>query len=142
MTDNSMRLDHVVLWVRDPVASVGFYQEVLGLEPVRLTEHKNGEAPFPSVRVNDETIIDLMPVASAPRLTMAPGAEGSTGHPVNHVCLSLPESAFDALLTRLQEKAVPMSGVSHNSFGARGRARRNVYFRDPDGNVFEVRHYD
>ncbi|GAA3238691.1 VOC family protein [Streptomyces sp. XM83C] len=142
MTDNSTRLDHVVLWVRDPAASTAFYQDVLGLEPVRLTEHKNGEAPFPSVRVSDETIIDLMPVARAPRLTMVPGADGSTGHPVNHICLSVTETAFDALLERLRERAVPMSGVSHNSFGARGRAARNVYFRDPDGNVMEVRHYD
>jgi hypothetical protein len=42
----------------------------------------------------------------------------------------------------LEERSVPVSDFSHDSFGARGTARRSFYFRDPDGNVFEARHYD
>ncbi|MEV5428745.1 VOC family protein [Streptomyces sp. NPDC052701] len=142
MTDHTPRLDHVVLWVRDPIASAGFYDEAVGLEPVRLTDYAVGEAPFPSVRVNDETILDLMPLAMADRMTMLPGTADSSGHPVNHVCLSLPAGGFDALLSRLRERSVPVSDLSHDSFGARGTARRSFYFRDPDGNVLEARHYD
>ncbi|MFF8100520.1 VOC family protein [Streptomyces sp. NPDC016640] len=142
MTDNTTRLDHVVLWVRDSIAAAGFYAEAVGLEPVRLTEFSEGEAPFPSVRVNEETILDLMPSAVAERMTMLPGAAESSGHPVNHVCLSLPADAFDALRSRLEERSVPVTDFSHDSFGARGPARRSFYFRDPDGNVFEARHYD
>ncbi|MEU3843579.1 VOC family protein [Streptomyces sp. NPDC028635] len=142
MTDNSPRLDHVVLWVRDPVASAGFYEKAVGLAPVRLAEFSDGRAPFPSVRVNDETIIDLMPLSTARRMTVLPGAADSAGHPVNHICLSLTGDAFDALRLRLQEGAVPVSDLAHDSFGARGAARRSFYFRDPDGNVFEARHYD
>lgn len=142
MTDNSPRLDHVVLWVRDPVTSAGFYEKAVGLAPVRLAEFADGRAPFPSVRVNDETIIDLMPLSTAERMTMLPQAAESAGHPVNHVCLSLTRDAFDELRARLQEGAVPVSDLSHDSFGARGTARRSFYFRDPDGNVFEARHYD
>ncbi|MFJ4470418.1 VOC family protein [Streptomyces sp. NPDC089424] len=141
MTDNTARLDHVVLWVRDPLAAADFYAKAVGLEPVRLTEFAAGRVPFPSVRVNDETIIDLMPLGAAERMTMLPGAADSSGHPVNHVCLALPEHDFDALRDRLEERAVPMTDVGHDSFGARGNARRNFYFRDPDGNFFEARHY-
>ncbi|MFJ5556203.1 VOC family protein [Streptomyces sp. NPDC093250] len=142
MTDNTTRLDHIVLWVRDPLASAGFYEKSVGMEPVRLTDFSVGEAPFPSVRVNEETILDLMPLAMAERMTMLPGAVESSGHPVNHVCLSLPADRFDALRSRLQEQSVPVTDLSHDSFGARGLARRSFYFRDPDGNVFEARHYD
>ncbi|OLZ68084.1 dioxygenase [Streptomyces sp. IMTB 2501] len=142
MTKNRMRLDHVVLWVADPLAAARFYQETVGLEPVRVAEFAEGKAAFPSVRVNDETILDLAPLAIAERMKMLPGAADSAGHPVNHICLSLPADAFDTLRTRLAEHGVPLSDIGHDSFGARGKAPRSFYFRDPDGNVFEARHYD
>jgi catechol 2,3-dioxygenase-like lactoylglutathione lyase family enzyme len=142
MTDNTTRLDHVVLWVTDPVASADFYDKAVGLRPVRLTEFTEGSIPFPSVRLNDETIIDLMPHSMAERMKMLPGAADSAGHPVNHVCLALPAEHFDTLRSRLEERAVPVSKISYDSFGARGSATRSFYFRDPDGNVFEARHYD
>ncbi|CAL9638624.1 hypothetical protein SUDANB1_06268 [Streptomyces sp. enrichment culture] len=142
MTDRIPRLDHVVLWVRDPLAAVDFYEKAVGMEAVRLAEFAAGEVPFPSVRVNDETILDLMPLSFAERMRMLPGSADSAGHPVNHVCLSLPRDGFDALLGRLADHSVPMSELAHGSFGARGEATRSFYFRDPDGNVFEARHYD
>ncbi|MFE7891340.1 VOC family protein [Streptomyces sp. NPDC057412] len=142
MKDNTARLDHVVLWVRDPVAAAGFYEKTVGMEPVRLTEFTEGTVPFPSVRLNDETIIDLMPLTMAERMKMLPGAAGSAGHPVNHVCLALPGEDFDTLRARLEEGGTPVSEISNDSFGARGHATRSFYFRDPDGNVFEARHYD
>jgi catechol 2,3-dioxygenase-like lactoylglutathione lyase family enzyme len=142
MTDNTTRLDHVVLWVHDPVASADFYETTLGMEPVRLTDFAAGAAPFPSVRLNDETILDLMPLSTAEHMKMVPGAADSAGHPVNHVCLAMPGDEFETLRTRLEERSVPVSDISYDSFGARGTARRSFYFRDPDGNVFEARHYD
>jgi catechol 2,3-dioxygenase-like lactoylglutathione lyase family enzyme len=141
MTDNSPRIDHVVLWVRDPVAAAGFYEEAVGLQPLRVTEFAAGQVPFPSVRLNEETILDLAPLPLAEEMHMLPGAAESAGHPVNHVCLSLNGDDFDALRGRLEERSVPVSDFSYDSFGARGAARRSFYFRDPDGNVFEARHY-
>ncbi len=94
------------------------------------------------MRVSEETILDLMPRSKADRMTMLPGAADSSGHPVNHVCLALSADAFDALLDRLQEQSVPVSDIAQDSFGARGPAKRSFYFRDPDGNLFEARHYD
>ncbi|MEU6377870.1 VOC family protein [Streptomyces sp. NPDC046909] len=142
MTDNTTRLDHVVLWVRDPVASAGFYEKAVGMEPLRITDFAAGAVPFPSVRLNDETLFDLMPLTMAERMKMVPGAADSAGHLVNHVCLALPADDFQALRVRLEERSVPVSDFSYDSFGARGMARRSFYFRDPDGNVFEARHYD
>ncbi|MFI6346825.1 VOC family protein [Streptomyces sp. NPDC050560] len=142
MTDNSARLDHVVLWVRDPVAAAEFYSDALGCTPLRLVEYTAQEVSFPSARLNDETILDLAPLDMAPRMHMVPGADRSAGHPVNHICLAVPAAEFDRLRARLTEQDVPMSEVSENSFGARGNAVRSFYFPDPDGNVFEVRHYD
>ncbi|MCX5370690.1 VOC family protein [Streptomyces sp. NBC_00015] len=142
MTDNTTRLDHVVLWVRDPIAAADFYEKAVGLAPVRLAEFAAGEEPFPSVRVNEEALLDLMPLSMAERMRMLPGSAESAGHPVNHVCLALPRGDFDTLLARLEERAVPVSDVSQGSFGARGDATRSFYFRDPDGNVIEARHYD
>ncbi|MGW0707615.1 VOC family protein [Streptomyces sp. NPDC002643] len=142
MTDNTARLDHVVLWVREPIAAADFYEKTLGMEPLRITEYSAGQVSFPSVRLNDETILDLMPLTMAEHMKMLPGAADSAGHPVNHVCVALPSEAFDELRARLEERAVPVSDISHDSFGARGPARRSFYFRDPDGNVFEARHYD
>lgn len=142
MTDNTTRLDHVVLWVSDPASAADFYEKAVGLEPLRLTEFAAGETSFPSVRVNEETILDLMPRSGAPGMTMVPGAADSAGHPVNHVCLALARDMFDALRARLEERGVPVSALSRDSYGARGAARRSFYFRDPDGNVFEARHYD
>jgi catechol 2,3-dioxygenase-like lactoylglutathione lyase family enzyme len=142
MTKKSMRLDHVVLWVSDPVAAARFYTEAVGLEPVRVAEFVEEKVAFPSVRVNEETILDLAPHTLAEHMRMLPGAADSAGHPVNHICLSLPVGAFDALRARLEHHGVPMSDIGHDSFGARGNAPRTFYFRDPDGNVFEARHYD
>ena len=142
MTDNTTRLAHVVLWVHDPVASADFYEKAVGLRPLRVTEFAAGKVSFPSVRLNDETILDLMPHSMAEGMKMLPGAADSSGHPVNHVCLALPGDDFDTLHSRLEERAVPVSEFSYDSYGARGKARRSFYFRDPDGNVFEARHYD
>jgi catechol 2,3-dioxygenase-like lactoylglutathione lyase family enzyme len=142
MTDNTTRLDHVVLWVRDPIAAAGFYEKALDMEPLRLTEFAAGTVAFPSVRLNEETIFDLAPLTMAERMKVLPGAADSAGHPVNHVCLSLSADAFEALRGRLEEQAVPVSELTHDSYGARGMAKRAFYFTDPDGNIFEARHYD
>lgn len=142
MTDHATRLDHIVLWVSDPIAAAHFYEKAVGLEPLRVDEFAAGEVSFPSVRLNEETILDLAPRDRAHGMDMLPGAADSAGHPVNHVCLSLPAAAFDALRARLQEHGVPVTGLSHDAYGARGHARRSFYFRDPDGNVLEARHYD
>jgi glyoxylase I family protein len=137
----TVQLDHVVLWTRDALRSVDFYATVLGLEPVRLDEFRAGAVPFPSVRVNAGTIIDLMPIAMAGGANSTPGLEGSAGHPVNHLCLSFSREGVTALRERLEEHGVPVPTTMKDSFGALGHAPETFYFPDPDGNVLEARYY-
>jgi catechol 2,3-dioxygenase-like lactoylglutathione lyase family enzyme len=137
-----IRLDHVVLWVHDPLRSVEFYERVVGLTGVRVEEFRAGQAPFPSVRVSGETIIDLMPTSMAARLNMIPGAEASAGNRVNHVCLAMSKADYEALRGRLAAADVAMPVIMKVSFGARGLAPEAFYFTDLDGNMLEARYYD
>ncbi|WP_344467948.1 VOC family protein [Kitasatospora kazusensis] len=137
------QLDHVVVWVADPVRSLAFYQEVMGLEPVRAVEYAAGEAPFVSVRLGPGTILDLMAVASAPKVDALTGVEGGAGNRLNHICLAMTETEFEALHQRLHAGGHgTTSPYLTNLYGARGNAPRSFYFTDPDGNVFEARYYD
>ena len=40
-----MNIDHIVLWVTDQRRSLSFYEEVMGLPPVRGEEFAHGEVP-------------------------------------------------------------------------------------------------
>ena len=65
-----------------------------------------------------------------------PGAAGSAGNKVNHVCFAMTKDEYDAVLARVQVPR-PMK----NNFGAQGVAPESFYFADPDGNVLEARYY-
>jgi len=135
-------LDHVVLWVEDPLRSIAFYQDVVGLPGERVEEFRAGAAPFPSIRVSPDSLIDLMPTALAPTLNAAPGSRDSAGHRVNHVCLAFDRAGFDALRRRLEAAGVTPVSELTSSFGAHGLAPHTFYFADPDGNVLEARYYE
>lgn len=128
-----MRLDHVVLWVKDPAAAMDFYARVVGLAPVRFEEFTAGDAPFPSVRVSEDSIIDLALIDTA---------DDSAGHRVNHVCVAMTKAEYDALDQRLQAEGIDTSDRLAPTFGARGWGPEGMYFPDPDGNVIEARYYD
>ena len=133
-----MRLDHLVLWVEDPIKTVEWFERVVGLAPVRLDEFKAKKVMFPSVRVSDDTIIDIMPTSAAPAVNAIPGAKGTAGHPTNHICLAMSEDEYHALAKRLGDAA---GRFMENQYGARGLAPKAFYFRDPDGNILEARYY-
>ena len=116
--------DHVVLDVADVERALAFYLDDLGLAPVRVDEWRRGEAPFPSARANEHTILDF--VGAAP-----------TGENMNHFCLVVEPTDFDALAVSGRFTVVDGPGVR---FGARGNGT-SLYVRDPDGNTVELRYY-
>lgn len=138
-----MNIDHVVLWVNSPKRSLDFFVDVVGLRPARAQEFEEGSAPFPSVRVNDTTILDLMDTNSASSVQeFTGGGSGGAGQPINHICLSMNAADYSALTARLKERGVELTSGGEQAFGAQGLAENSTYFRDPDGNVIEIRHYD
>lgn len=137
-----MDIDHLVLWVADPLASVAFYERVLGFVGLRVEQFRDGKVLFPSVRLNPHTVFDLMPLRVAPMLNAKPGVEGSAGHKVNHVCLAMSKQECDDLRARLDAEAIAVLATMTDSFGARGQAPEAFYFADPDGNILEARWYE
>lgn len=116
--------DHVVLNVADVERSLAWYTGELGLTPLRVDEWRRGEAPFPSVRVSSDTIIDIV-------------AGDRGGENVDHLCLTVTPVDLEEVARSgrfdVVEGPVPR-------WGAKGIGT-SVYVRDPDGNVVELRHY-
>ena len=132
-----VELDHIVLNVRDIDRSLKFYTETLGLQPERVGEFKAGKVGFPSVRITDDTIIDLFPIKD-------PAAGNISGEKfagnLNHFCMVIGAEDFSGIVEYLNEKEIPIRAGPVSRWGARGRAT-SVYFLDPDGNEVELRCY-
>jgi len=130
-------LDHIVLNVRDIDRSLAFYTQVLGLKGERVQEFKAGKVGFPSVRINEHTIIDLFPLkgTDASRKSAAK-AQGN----LNHFCLVAEKEDFSGIVDYLKGHNVQVREGPISRWGARGRAM-SVYFFDPDGNEIEIRCY-
>lgn len=116
-------VDHYVLVCADIEGTLAWYRDMLGLEPVRLEEWRRGDAPFPSLRVDGSTIVDLL-------------AGVRTGENVNHVAFVV-DADVDALAASGDFDVV---GGPADLFGARGQGR-GIYVRDPEGNLVELRSY-
>ena len=129
-------MDHIVLNVSDIERSLTFYTEVLGLKGERVEEFKSGKVGFPSVRVNDGTIIDLFPIQCA-----APLEENKKNNAnLNHFCLVVGADDFSGITEYLAANKIAIREGPVSRWGARGRAT-SVYFLDPDGNEVEIRCY-
>ncbi|MEM8845034.1 MAG: VOC family protein [Pseudomonadota bacterium] len=139
-----MYIDHIVLWVDDAKRSLDFYSNVLGLDSLRADEFFAGNAKFPSVKLSERSILDLME-----RETLLPLVQRFTdsednigGTPINHVCISMSETEYLGISEKLNEQGIEISPGGKNAFGAQGSAAESAYFSDPDGNIIEIRYYD
>ncbi len=116
--------DHLVLNVSDVEKALEFYCGPLGLTPMRVEEWRAGKVPFPSVRITERTIIDLV-------------RKDRGESNVDHICLVVApldwQEVIDSGTFDVLEGPV-------GRFGARGEAT-SVYVRDPDGNTIELRWY-
>ena len=117
-------LDHIVLACNDVERTLAWYRDVLGLGEVRVEQWRRGDVPFPSVRVDDRTIIDLL------------DGEPTDGR-LDHFCLLVERVDLDELAA---SGAVEVVDGPARRFGAQGDGT-SLYVRDPDGLVVELRHY-
>jgi catechol 2,3-dioxygenase-like lactoylglutathione lyase family enzyme len=119
------QLDHIVLRVKDPEASVRWYVEKFGFLIHRLDEFRAGTVPFPSVEIRPGQILDL------------DARQPPTGTNVSHFAVEIEETDLVALVS---SGAFEKIEGPFRRWGARGPADL-VYVTDPDGHVIELRHY-
>jgi len=130
-------MDHIVLNVEDDKAMMAFYTNVLMLTPERLEEYQRGVVPFPSVRLNSNTIIDLFP-----KKMWQKNARPAQGGPnLNHFRIAFRKEAWHALGERLQTNNIALEEGPVPRWGAHGTGT-SIYFRDPEGNLIEARYYE
>jgi catechol 2,3-dioxygenase-like lactoylglutathione lyase family enzyme len=126
-------MDHIVLNVADVERSVAFYRDVLGLGVERLEQWRAGTIGFPSVRINADTLIDLVPMKDA-------AARGERVPNLNHFCLVVGDETLEPIVEHLAGHGVAIRTGPARRWGAHGDGA-SVYFADPDGNEIEVRTY-
>jgi len=117
-------IDHIVILSSDVERTVAWYQDRLGLTVERLDEWRAGQVLFPSLRLSDTSIIDVL-------------AGERTGQNVDHVAVVVDDVDLDDLATSGRFDVV--AGPS-DLWGARGQGR-GLYVRDPDANLVELRTY-
>lgn len=129
--------DHLVLRCADVERTLAWYTDALGLAPVRVDEWRRGTVPFPSVRVDAGTILDLI------RRHGPDGHDGPDAHDtygdgsLDHFCLVVVPTDLAELARSGAFDVVDGPGTR---YGARGDGT-SLYVRDPDGVVVELRHY-
>ena len=128
-------MDHIVLNAEDVEALVQFYTDVVELAPERVEEYRQGKVLFPSVRINENTLIDISPKAMWER--SSPRSVGR--HNLNHFCLTLDKKEWEKLRARLEAHNVAIEGPLPR-WGARGNGT-SIYFHDPEGTEIEARYY-
>lgn len=117
-------LDHIVLVVGDVERTLDWYVRHAGLLAIRVDEWRRGEAPFPSLRIDETTIIDVLPGDPT-----APGR-------LDHICFVVDPQDLAGIESDSTLEVVDRG----ERFGARGMGQ-SVYVRDPDGLMVEFRTY-
>jgi catechol-2,3-dioxygenase len=110
---------------------LGFYRDVLGLEPFGLEEYHRGERPIVSLRVTEQFILHLTPDPEFER--------GSTGG-YDHLALVVEDAKPDELAEHLRKSDVEVEKQFESISGALGEGPA-LYVRDPDGYRVELKFY-
>ncbi len=119
---NVQGFDHLVLKVADPQKSIDWYRDNLGLTSEREAEWQAGTAPFPSLRIDATTLIDLL-------RSPADGAN------VDHFSLRVDDCDLDALAASGRFEVLDGPNLI---WGATGWGI-GLYVADPDGNMVELK---
>ena len=114
-----------ILYVKDQGASTEFYQKVLAMSPELNVP---GMTEF---RLNDETVLGLMPVAGIKRLlgNKLPDPEKANGIPRAEVYLTVDDPAG------FHRRALENGASELSPLEPRGWGDNAAYSLDPDGHV-------
>lgn len=123
--------DHINIRIQDVEATIAFYQGVLGLEPDRLDDFRQGKRPLFAFRVNESFIIHVFP---------DPAFSREAGGGYDHLALAIEGMTRAELLAHLQANGVAIERQTERLWGARGDGWA-CYVRDPDGYRVELKIY-
>lgn len=117
--------DHVVLLVSDIERSLAWYRDRLGIPSEREAEWRAGDVGFPSLRLDESTVIDLF-------------VGERSGQNVDHISMRVADHVDLHAVAESGEFDV-VTGPNW-IWGAQGHGW-GLYVRDPDGNTIELKHY-
>ena len=129
MTEERIRLDHVVIAVSDWVRSNAFYADVLGADLVELARGRW------AYRFGEQQLNVHGPGPSPSPLARDPVRPGNSD-----VCFTW-SGSIDEAVAHLGRHGVVIEEGPVERHGARGRGT-SVYFRDPEGSLLELLTYD
>ena len=116
----TIELDHTIVPSRDKEAGARFFAHIFGLGYDGTVSH------FAPVQVNENLTLDF---------------DEAADFAVHHYAFKVSEAEFDAILGRLKADGV-IFGSGPRSLENMQINRRNggrgVYYRDPDGHIFEL----
>ena len=131
------KMDHIVINVVDIERMMHFYTQVLQLPSERMDAFNSNQVPFPSVRLTEDTIIDLFPK----KMWEESNPENVCRPNLNHFCLSTDKESWEIFQDKLKEHGIKIDEGPVKRWGAHGSGT-SIYFRDPEDNVIEVRYYE
>ena len=127
-----LRIDHVVLRVKDIERAIAFYRDVLGC----TVEKRRDDLGLVHMRVG-ASLIDLI-TPDGPLGKQGGALAGKEGRNVDHLCLRIEPFDETAIRASMARHGVPVHGDVQNNFGAEGNGP-SIYISDPDGNSVELK---
>ena len=116
---------------------IAFYSQVLQLLTECLKEYRAGDVPFPSVRLNPDTIVDLF----SKKLWQKNAARGEGRENFNQLCIAVTHTYWEALVKRLESREISIERGPVRLWGAQGTGT-SICFRNPENSLIESRCYE
>lgn len=127
-----LRIDHIVLRVKDAERSIAFYCGMLGC----TVEKRRDDLGLVHLRAG-ASLIDLV-TPDGPLGRQGGALAGTEGRNVDHLCLRIEPFDEAAIRALMAQNGVAVHGEVQNNFGAEGNGP-SIYIADPDGNSVELK---